>query len=129
MKALTPLRGYLHRKAWPQGVIVEAWGQPTPEPPWRVRIARALYEASLFSPSAWLHKQAWPPYDCTDCVGMRDHGCYCFAIGAPTPGALIDPSRYGWRLLHGLIFIWTSPFWEEVELTWSDADVLLDPDA
>ena len=126
---LTHLRGYLRRMAWPQGVIPEAWRTPAPTPPWRVRMARRLYRAALFSPSAWLHRRAWPLYDCDDCIGMRDHGCYCAAIGSATPGGMIDPTRYGWRLAHGLIFIWTSPFWDEVERTWTDADVLPYPGA
>jgi hypothetical protein len=26
------------------------------------------------------------PYDCEDCIGMREHGCYCAAMGAAQPG-------------------------------------------
>ncbi len=25
-------------------------------------------------------------YECQDCIGMADHGCYCMAMGAPGPG-------------------------------------------
>jgi hypothetical protein len=25
-------------------------------------------------------------YECEDCIGMRDHGCYCQAMGATAPG-------------------------------------------
>jgi hypothetical protein len=25
-------------------------------------------------------------YECADCIGMREHGCYCQAMGALRPG-------------------------------------------
>lgn len=28
-------------------------------------------------------------FECEDCIGMREHGCYCFAIGAVAPGGPI----------------------------------------
>lgn len=27
-----------------------------------------------------------PDYDCQDCIGMAQHGCYCKAMGAVGPG-------------------------------------------
>lgn len=75
----------------------------------------------------WLQAKAWPPFDCDDCIGMREHGCYCFAVGSLTPGGFIDPSRFGWRFAHGLLFIWTSPFWDEVERCWTPEDVIPAP--
>lgn len=26
------------------------------------------------------------PYECQNCIGMIEHGCYCMAVGAPAPG-------------------------------------------
>lgn len=27
-----------------------------------------------------------PPYECEDCIGMKEHGCYCLTMGALQPG-------------------------------------------
>ncbi len=33
----------------------------------------------------WLHDIAEPLFDCEDCIGMSQHGCYCTRIGASGP--------------------------------------------
>lgn len=33
----------------------------------------------------WLRSIAWPSFDCEDCIGMAEHGCYCSAVGAIAP--------------------------------------------
>jgi hypothetical protein len=35
---------------------------------------------------ARLRRQSAPTYECEDCIGMREHGCYCQAMGARQPG-------------------------------------------
>jgi hypothetical protein len=35
---------------------------------------------------ARLRRQSAPSYECEDCIGMREHGCYCQAMGARQPG-------------------------------------------
>lgn len=27
-----------------------------------------------------------PTYECQDCIGMKEHGCYCASQGCPAPG-------------------------------------------
>lgn len=27
-----------------------------------------------------------PDYECQDCIGMKEHGCYCQSVGAVAPG-------------------------------------------
>jgi hypothetical protein len=27
-----------------------------------------------------------PTFECEDCIGMAEHGCYCAAMGAEQPG-------------------------------------------
>lgn len=27
-----------------------------------------------------------PGYECEDCIGMKEHGCFCMAMGAHQPG-------------------------------------------
>lgn len=34
---------------------------------------------------SWLNKRANPSFDCEDCIGMREHGCWCDAMGAVAP--------------------------------------------
>lgn len=31
-----------------------------------------------------------PDYECEDCIGMVEHGCYCKAVGAIAPGGPIS---------------------------------------
>lgn len=31
-------------------------------------------------------------YECQDCIGMREHGCYCKAMGADQPGGPMTPN-------------------------------------
>jgi hypothetical protein len=33
-----------------------------------------------------LRRHSAPDYECEDCIGMREHGCYCQAMGAREPG-------------------------------------------
>lgn len=126
----TRLHARLYGAGWSQPDGSWSFGRfgPEPLPGRRAALARWLLSVTTTSPAALLRRRlerlAWPPYDCDDCIGMREHGCYCAYLGSLTPGDAIDPSRYGWRLLHGLIFIWTSPFWDEVERTWTDHDVI-----
>ncbi len=35
-----------------------------------------------------------PAYDCEDCIGMREHGCYCQALGAKQPGGPAMETKY-----------------------------------
>ncbi len=32
-----------------------------------------------------------PDYECEDCIGMIEHGCYCKAMGAIAPGGPAGP--------------------------------------
>jgi len=39
------------------------------------------------TPNAGIAVGAGPrDYECEDCIGMREHGCYCQAMGAVCPG-------------------------------------------
>jgi len=31
-----------------------------------------------------------PLFDCEDCIGMKEHGCYCAAVGAVAPGGPLN---------------------------------------
>lgn len=42
----------------------------------------------FYTPYELLH----PYYECEDCIGMREHGCYCAAMGCWAPN--IDPPRW-----------------------------------
>lgn len=35
-------------------------------------------------------------FECKDCIGMKEHGCYCASMGASEPGghAVEDPEPY-----------------------------------
>ena len=58
-----------------------------------------------------LRDLAWPVFDCEDCIGMREHGCYCSATGAAAPGVGPNP-REVWlrRLVERLdALIWPLP--------------------
>lgn len=33
-----------------------------------------------------LFRWAYPTYDCENCIGMPEYGCYCMAMGASAPG-------------------------------------------
>lgn len=35
---------------------------------------------------AWLLALAFPKFPCCNCIGMKEHGCYCEAMGASAPG-------------------------------------------
>jgi hypothetical protein len=35
----------------------------------------------------WLKDRGWPTYECEDCIGMRDHGCYCGYHGLYKPAS------------------------------------------
>jgi hypothetical protein len=41
---------------------------------------------SLRHYEARLRRQSAPRYECEDCIGMREHGCYCQTMGAREPG-------------------------------------------
>lgn len=43
------------------------------------------YHHDLFGPLMDIERTFWN-YDCEDCIGMKDHGCYCLALGAYLPG-------------------------------------------
>jgi hypothetical protein len=64
--------------------------------------------------SNWLRELGWPAYDCADCIGMQQHGCYCAAYRAYGP---CDPDGPAWsavfRWLHGFLFVNTSPYWDQ----------------
>jgi hypothetical protein len=34
----------------------------------------------------WLNDLAWPTYECEDCIGMAEHGCWCAYHEAEAPG-------------------------------------------
>lgn len=40
----------------------------------------------------WLKSIAYPVYDCADCIGMGQHGCYCSYHNASAPG--MPPTRW-----------------------------------
>lgn len=63
----------------------------------------------------WLRGLAWPTFDCEDCIGMRDHGCYCLYYKAVAPSAGPLPWHDFLRWLHGFLFVWTSPFWTDLD--------------
>lgn len=46
----------------------------------RIEAAQALGTAHA------LAKMALRGFECQDCIGMREHGCYCEAMGAVQPG-------------------------------------------
>lgn len=116
--------------AWRTRLYYAGWSQPDGSwsfgrygplrlPGRRAAVARWLHMVLSTAPAALLRRKlenlAWPPYDCEDCIGMRDHGCYCFAVGSMTPCGYPDESRRFWRALHGFLYINTSPFWDELE--------------
>jgi hypothetical protein len=37
---------------------------------------------------AWQHG-----FECQDCLGMKEHGCYCAAVGAIAPGGPLPPEE------------------------------------
>lgn len=43
-----------------------------------------------------LHEIAYPTYDCEDCIGMKEHGCWCARMGSYCPGT---PKLPWWALL------------------------------
>jgi hypothetical protein len=48
----------------------------------------------------WLRNIAYPVFECEDCIGMCDHGCYCSANDAVAP--CVAPGRFV-RVLRKLI--------------------------
>lgn len=34
-----------------------------------------------------------PNYECEDCIGMMEHGCYCRSVGAIAPGGPLPEER------------------------------------
>lgn len=34
----------------------------------------------------WPEEEDPTDFECEDCIGMREHGCYCKAMGASAPG-------------------------------------------
>jgi hypothetical protein len=34
----------------------------------------------------WLQKTAYPMFDCENCLGLPEYGCYCYISGASAPG-------------------------------------------
>jgi hypothetical protein len=46
---------------------------------------------------------------------MRDHGCYCLYYKAVAPSAGPLPWHDFLRWLHGFLFVWTSPFWTDLD--------------
>lgn len=65
--------------------------------------------------NVWLRCLAWPTFDCEDCIGMRDHGCYCAYYDAVAPSQGPGDWHVFLRRLHGYLFMWTSPFWTELD--------------
>lgn len=45
----------------------------------------------------------YPTFDCEDCIGMADHGCYCAAYNAVAPCSPVEPWRHALRVLFGRI--------------------------
>jgi hypothetical protein len=39
----------------------------------------------------YFRDKGWPTYDCENCIGMIEHGCYCAHEGATAPG--VGPFR------------------------------------
>ena len=64
----------MHRKfvSWACYKIVMAWTGQMPAAKWFMwMLARAGWYAD---------------YQCEDCIGMKDHGCYCKKMNAIQPG-------------------------------------------
>lgn len=61
----------------------------------------------------WLRRKAWPTFDCEDCIGMRDHGCYCAYYDAVAPNTGPTDFHQALRWLHGFLFIKTSLYWTD----------------
>ncbi len=73
----------------------------------------------MVNPSAWtgrpfyaptpldMLRLAWrsflyPSFECTNCIGMIEHGCYCDAMGASAPG--VGPQL--WRMILRGEYVW-----------------------
>lgn len=41
--------------------------------------------------AGWLRSKAYPDFDCQNCLGMPEYGCYCSIEGASAPG--VGPTR------------------------------------
>jgi len=51
-----------------------------------------------------LEAAAWPTFDCEDCIGMVQHGCYCSASDAVAPGCPPERKHLVLRRIHR--FFW-----------------------
>lgn len=40
-----------------------------------------------------IHAFLWPAFDCADCIGMIQHGCYCTYQEGVAPGTGPEPWR------------------------------------
>jgi hypothetical protein len=60
--------------------------------------------AAWARPMKWLRELAFPTYDCEDCIGMRDHGCYCSMLDAPAPGMPVEWWREIVRWLYARLY-------------------------
>ena len=38
-----------------------------------------------------LYKYAYPSYECENCIGMIEHGCFCDKLGSIAPGG-VEPN-------------------------------------
>lgn len=63
----------------------------------------------------WLRDKAWPTFDCADCIGMAQYGCYCSYYNAIEPSVEPGDWHLFLRWLHGFLFIKTSPFWTDLD--------------
>jgi hypothetical protein len=50
------------------------------------------------------HNVAWPHYDCENCIGVIEYGCYCAYNGACAPG--VGPMRRDLALRWAYRKIW-----------------------
>lgn len=59
-----------------------------------LRLQRRRWNALRRAARLALHSIAWPSFECEDCIGMAQHGCFCEGMGAPRAGG---PGPEWWR--------------------------------
>lgn len=62
-----------------------------------------------------LRNLAWPLFDCADCIGMSQYGCYCSYYDCIAPSEGPGDWHLWLRWLHGFLFPTSSPFWTSLD--------------
>lgn len=52
----------------------------------------------------WLADFGWPFFECGNCIGMQEYGCYCAYHDAIAPGCGPERTHLFWRWVHHKIF-------------------------